>query len=75
MGSPRLPEQPVAEDSPEVELSMNLAGARNVAFETRTELKSFEAQRRASDQLIATARRGHLPDVLFDASYGRGIER
>jgi outer membrane protein len=71
MGSPRLPEQPVTPDSPEVELSMNLAGARNVAFDARTELKSFEAQRRASDQLIATARRGHLPDLLFDASYGR----
>jgi outer membrane protein TolC len=71
MGSPRLPEQLVAEDSPEVELSMNLAGARNVAYETRSELKSFEALRRASDQLIATARRGHLPDVLFEANWGR----
>ena len=71
MGSPRLPEQPVAEDGPEVELSMNLAGARNIAYETRTELKSFDAQRRAADQLIATARRGHLPDLNFDASYGR----
>ena len=71
MGSPRLPEQPVAEDSPEVEFSMNLAGARNVAFDARTELKSFEAQRRSSDQLIATARRGHLPDLIFDATYGR----
>jgi len=71
MGSPRLPEQPVAQDSPEVELSMNLAGARNVAFDTRTELKSFESQRKASDQLIATARRSHLPDVIFDASWGR----
>ena len=71
MGSPRLPEQPVAADSPEVELSMNLAGARNIAFDSRTELKSFDAQRKASDQLIATARRGHLPDLIFDASYGR----
>ncbi|HEY7216759.1 MAG TPA: TolC family protein, partial [Candidatus Binatia bacterium] len=71
MGSPRLPEQPVAEDSPEVTFSMNLAGARNVAYDSRTELKSFDAQRRASDQLIATARRGHLPDIIFDASYGR----
>jgi outer membrane protein len=71
MGSPRLPEQPVAQDSPEVELSMNLAAARSVAFDSRTELRSFEAQRRASDQLIATARRGHLPDVVFDAFYGR----
>ncbi|HEV8721801.1 MAG TPA: TolC family protein [Candidatus Binatia bacterium] len=71
MGSPRLPEQPVAEDSPEVQFSMNLAGARNVAFDARTELKSFDAQRKAADQLIATARRGHLPDLIFDASYGR----
>jgi outer membrane protein len=71
MGSPRLPEQPVALDSPEVELTMNLAGARTIAFDNRTELRSFEAQRRASDQLIATARRGHLPDVVFDAFYGR----
>lgn len=72
MGSPRLPEQLVAEDSPEVELSMNLAGARNIAYDTRSELKSFEALRRATDQLIATARRGHLPDVIFEASWGRG---
>jgi len=71
MGSPRLPEQPVAEDSPEIQFSMNLAGARDVAFDARTELKSFDAQRRASDQLIAVARRGHLPDIIFDASYGR----
>jgi outer membrane protein len=71
MGSPRLPEQPVAQDSPEVELAMNLAAARTVAFDNRTELRSFEAQRRASDQLIATARRGHLPDLVFDGFYGR----
>lgn len=70
MGSPRLPEQPVAQDAPEVELSMDLAAARAAAFDTRTELRSFEAQRRASDQLIATARRNHLPDILFDGFYG-----
>jgi len=71
MGSPRLPEQPVAVDSPEVEISMNLAEARARAFDARTELKSFDALRRASDQLIAVARRSHLPDIIFDASYGR----
>jgi outer membrane protein len=71
MGSPRLPEQPVAEDSPEVVFTMNLAGARNVAFDERSELKSLEAQKRSSDQSIATQRRGHLPDIIFDASYGR----
>ena len=71
MGSPRLPEQPVAADSPEVEFTTNLAGARNIAFDARSELKSFESQRKASDQLIAVARRGHLPDLIFDANYGR----
>src|SRR6266550_2692566 len=71
MGSPRLPEQPVAEDSPEITFSMNLAGARDVAFDTRTELKSFDALKRAADQLIAVARRGHLPDIIFDSFYGR----
>ena len=71
MGAPRLPEQPVSEDSPEVVFSMNLAGARNVAYEARSELKSFDAQLKASDQLIAAARRGHLPELIFDASYGR----
>jgi outer membrane protein TolC len=34
-------------------------------------LKSFEAQRRAQDQNIAAARRGHLPDITFDGAYGR----
>ena len=71
MGSPRLPEQLVAQDSPEVVFTTNLSGARNVAFDERTELKSLEAQKRASDQLIANARRGHLPDIIFDGSYGR----
>ena len=71
MGSPRLPEQPVADDTPEVTFSMNLAGARDVAFDSRTELKSFEAQKRAADQLLAVARRNHLPDIIFDALYGR----
>ena len=71
MGSPRLPEQPVADDTPEVTFSMNLAQARDIAFDTRPELKSFEAQKRAADQLLAVARRNHLPDIIFDATYGR----
>jgi outer membrane protein TolC len=71
MGSPRLPEQPVAEDSPEVVFTMNLSGARDVAFDARSELKSFEAQKRSSDQSLAVARRSHLPDLVFDTFYGR----
>jgi outer membrane protein TolC len=45
--------------------------AREIAYETRPELKSFEAQRRAQDQNIATARRGHLPDLIFDGNFAR----
>ncbi len=71
MGSPRLPEQPVADDTPEVTFSMNLAAARDIAFDARPELKSLEAQKRAADQLLAVARRNHLPDIIFDATYGR----
>ena len=45
--------------------------AKTVAFASRPELKSFDAQRRAQDQLIAVARRGHLPDIIFDGNYRR----
>jgi outer membrane protein TolC len=34
-------------------------------------LKSFDAQRKAQDQLIAVARRQHLPDIIFDGNYRR----
>src|SRR6185437_10258956 len=44
MGSPRLPEQPVAEDSPEIQFSMNLAAARDVAFD------ASNGRRHVSDQ-------------------------
>jgi outer membrane protein len=45
--------------------------AKQLAFASRSELKSFDAQRRAQDQLIAVARRGHLPDIIFDGNYRR----
>ena len=36
------------------------------------ELKEFRSAETAlRDQLLATARRGHLPDIIFDAAYGR----
>jgi outer membrane protein TolC len=52
-------------------IPFTLEQARDTAYAQRPELKSFEAQRRAQDQNIAVARRGHLPDIIFDASYGR----
>lgn len=71
MGLPDLPELPVAEDLTVPRLDVSLEDAKRIAFAARPELKSFEAQRRAQDQRIAAARRGHLPDLLFSANYGR----
>jgi outer membrane protein len=71
IGLRELAERPLAEDRTITSLPYTLDDARELAYRTRPELKSFEAQRRAQDQNIATARRGHLPDLIFDASYGR----
>jgi TolC family type I secretion outer membrane protein len=66
-----LPERPLVEDQTMPAIPYTLEEAREIAYKNRPELKSFDAQRRAQDQNIATARRGHLPDLIFDASYGR----
>ena len=71
MGLKDLPEQPVTEDLSIVSTLLSLEQAKEAAFNARPELKSFEAQRKSQDQQIATARRGHLPDIIFDANYGR----
>jgi len=71
MGLRDLPEQSVAEDLSIVASPPSLEQAKEAAFDARPELKSFESQRKAQDQQIATARRGHLPDIIFDALYGR----
>ena len=69
MGVRELPERPLVEDVTMTPVSYTLDQARELAFASRPELKSFDAQRRAQDQLIAVARRGHLPDLIFDANY------
>jgi outer membrane protein len=66
-----LPERPLVEDVTMTPVAYTLDQARELAFASRPELKSFDAQRKAQDQLIAVARRGHLPDLLFDANYRR----
>ena len=84
MGVRRFPPRPLAEEAllerPVEELTKELAigkppvsldAARETAFNLRPELKDFEAQLRAQDAAIDTARRGHLPDFLFNSSYGR----
>lgn len=71
MGVRDLPERPLAEDVTMTPVAYTLDQARELAFASRPELKSFDAQRKAQDQLIAVARRGHLPDLIFDANYRR----
>jgi outer membrane protein len=81
MGVRDLPERPLVEDvtmTPVPDIlgsacspTQCLDQAKTVAFASRPELKSFDAQRRAQDQLIAVARRGHLPDIIFDGNYRR----
>jgi outer membrane protein TolC len=71
IGVRELPERPLAEEAIITTIPYTLEEAREIAYATRPELKSFEAQRRAQDQNIATARRGHLPDLIFDANYRR----
>jgi outer membrane protein len=72
MGLRELPERPLVEEAIITTIPYTLDQARELAFESRPELKSFEAQRRAQDQTIAAARRGHLPDLLFDANHRYG---
>jgi outer membrane protein len=69
MGVRDLPERPLVEDVTMTPVPYTLDQAREIAFGSRPELKSFDAQRKAQDQLIAVARRGHLPDLIFDANY------
>jgi outer membrane protein TolC len=71
LGLRELADRPLAEEAIITTIPYTLDEAREIAYNTRPELKSFEAQRRAQDQNIAVARRGHLPDIIFDANYGR----
>jgi outer membrane protein len=78
MGLPDIPEQAVAsipaaqvQNFAVTTFPLNLEQARSQAFDIRPELLSFKAQLRAQDQITATNRRGHLPDIIFDASYAR----
>ncbi|MBI2180857.1 MAG: TolC family protein, partial [Deltaproteobacteria bacterium] len=71
MGLRELPERPLVEEASMTKIPYTLDQAKEIAYASRPELKSFEAQRKAQDQNIATVRRGHLPDLIFDASYGR----
>src|SRR3990172_11081602 len=71
LGLGELPERPLAEEAIMTTIPYALDQAKEIAYASRPELKSFEAKRKAQDQNIATARRGHLPDLNFESSYGR----
>jgi outer membrane protein len=71
IGVRNLPERPLVDVSaaPTISPPYSLDQAREIAYANRAELKSFAAQKRAQDQTIATARRGHLPDIILDSNY------
>jgi len=71
MGLREFPERPLEEDVTITPIPHTLEEAREIAYKSRPELKSFDALRKAQDQNIATARRGHLPDITFAANFGR----
>jgi len=71
MGVDDYPRQPLAEELAVTPFSMALADAKEEAFAARPELLQFAALLKAEDQLIAVARRNHLPDLLFSSIYGR----
>lgn len=71
MGVDDYPKQPLAENLSVAPFPISLDEAKKTAFSSRPELLQFDAQLKAQDQLIAVARRNHLPDFLFNSSYGR----
>jgi outer membrane protein len=71
MGVDEFSKQPLPEDLSMAPFPMSLDEAKKTAFSSRPELLQFDAQLKAQDQLIAVARRNHLPDFLFASSYGR----
>jgi outer membrane protein len=71
MGVDDYPKQPLAEELSVTPFSMSLDEAKKAAFAARPELLQFDALLKAQDQLIAVARRNHLPDFLLSSSYGR----
>jgi len=71
VGVDDYPKQSLAEELALMPFSMSLDEAKKAAFSVRPELLQFSAQLKAQDELLAVARRNHLPDILFTSSYGR----
>jgi TolC family type I secretion outer membrane protein len=71
MGVDEFAKQPLAEELTTSPVPLSLDDAKQAAFAARPELRQFDALLKAQDQQIAVARRNHLPDLLFNSSYGR----
>jgi outer membrane protein TolC len=71
MGVDDYPRVPLAEELALTPFPMSLDEAKKAAFAGRPELLQFDALLKAQDQLIAVARRNHLPDFLLTSTYGR----
>ncbi len=71
MGVDAYPKQALTEPLETTPLKITLEEAKREAFAGRPELREFDAQLKAQDQLIAVARRNHLPDLLVNSTYGR----
>ena len=71
MGVDDFSRQPLGEELAITPFSLSLEQAKETAFAARPELLQFDAQLKAQDQLIAVARRNHLPDLVFSSRYGR----
>lgn len=70
MGVDDYSKQPLAEELAVTPFSMTLDEAKQKAFSSRPELMQFAALLKAQDELIAVARRSHLPDLAFNSNYG-----
>jgi outer membrane protein TolC len=71
MGVDDYPREPLSDPLEITPVSITLDEAKQNAFAARPELHQFDAQLKAQDELIAVARRNHLPDLLFNSTYGR----
>ncbi len=70
MGVDEYPKQPLAEELTVAPFPMTLEEAKKTAFTSRPELLQFTSLLKAQDELIAVARRNHLPDIDFNSRYG-----
>ncbi|HVO94297.1 MAG TPA: TolC family protein [Terriglobales bacterium] len=71
MGVDDFPKQPLAEQLETTPAAFTLEDAKRTAFAARPELRQFTALLKAQDELVAVARRNHLPDLLLNSTYGR----